>query len=369
MAGNEINIPPEPDELEVSVFGPGYGESIVLHLCDDNWVIVDSCINPKVNEPAPLFYLNQLNIDLEQCVKQVIATHWHDDHIRGLGKIVKACPNAKFICSGALRNKYFTQLTIIYKDRTLLGSSGIDEFSEVFLALQERAEEWKNPTLAVADRILWKSSDSKSSIYALSPSDAAIIASEIEFEQFIPSAKQPKKRLLPANLNHTAVVLLAMVQDFSILLGSDLQEVGNPVMGWSVIVDSQLRPQEKASFFKIPHHGSENAHHGRVWEEMLMHQPIAALTPFENGGTCLPTKKDIERICLHTNIAYSTAPVGIKHKVKRDRTVEKTILETARNIRKINVSLGQVRLRMKIGQSPKVDIFGDALSLQDTILS
>jgi len=72
---------------------------------------------------------------------------------------------------------------------------------------------------------------------------------------------------------------------------------------------------------------------------------------------------------LHTNIAYSTAPVGIKHKVKRDRTVEKTILETARNIRKINVSLGQVRLRMKIGQSPKVDIFGDALSLQDTILS
>jgi len=32
-----------PDELEVSVFGPGYGESLAIHLGLGSWIIIDSC--------------------------------------------------------------------------------------------------------------------------------------------------------------------------------------------------------------------------------------------------------------------------------------------------------------------------------------
>jgi hypothetical protein len=350
--------------MEVSIFGPGYGECVVLHLCNNNWFIVDSCISPVTHEPVALDYLNELNIE-PTAVRQVIATHWHDDHIRGLGQILRTCSNAEFVCSGALKTRHFHQLCLIYKDRTLQAGSGIDEFSDIFLSLRERTVDLSGPKLAFENKVLWKSQDSQGYIWSLSPSDASIVASEIDFEHFIPpSGLKTKKRLLPAGPNHTAVVLLVVVNDFSILLGSDLEEIGDEKMGWTVIAKSTYRPQDKASFFKIPHHGSKNGHHSGVWEQMLNEDPVAALTPFESGSTRLPTKSDTERICSLTDNAYITAPVGHIQKVKRDWTVEKTIRTTVRTIKKINTSFGQIRLRTKAGGTTKVELFGDALPLE-----
>jgi len=47
-------IPVKQDEIEVSVFGPGYGESILVHLGAGKWVIVDSCRDNKTGETIPL---------------------------------------------------------------------------------------------------------------------------------------------------------------------------------------------------------------------------------------------------------------------------------------------------------------------------
>src|SRR6516164_161156 len=33
--------PPRPDQVEISVFGPSYGECIVAHLGHGNWIVVD----------------------------------------------------------------------------------------------------------------------------------------------------------------------------------------------------------------------------------------------------------------------------------------------------------------------------------------
>jgi hypothetical protein len=51
------------------------------------------------------------------------------------------------------------------------------------------------------------------------------------------------------------------IGDIALLLGADLEETGEEDTGWSVIVASTERPHGKASIFKIPHHGSETAHH------------------------------------------------------------------------------------------------------------
>ena len=82
--------PPDSDQIEVSLFGPGYGECVVLHVGDGAWVIVDSCIDQDDN-PVALKYLNEIGIDLAQNVNLIVATHWHDDHIRGLGRLTTAC--------------------------------------------------------------------------------------------------------------------------------------------------------------------------------------------------------------------------------------------------------------------------------------
>ncbi|PXF57856.1 MAG: hypothetical protein C4B58_08625 [Deltaproteobacteria bacterium] len=36
---------PSPDELEISLFGPGRGECVVAHLGNNDWLVVDSCLD------------------------------------------------------------------------------------------------------------------------------------------------------------------------------------------------------------------------------------------------------------------------------------------------------------------------------------
>ena len=36
---------PRRDEVEVTLFGPGYGESVVVHAGVDDWLVVDSCLD------------------------------------------------------------------------------------------------------------------------------------------------------------------------------------------------------------------------------------------------------------------------------------------------------------------------------------
>src|SRR5438067_455186 len=39
--------PPDSSELELSVFGPGRGECLVVHLGAGEWMVVDSCLNEQ----------------------------------------------------------------------------------------------------------------------------------------------------------------------------------------------------------------------------------------------------------------------------------------------------------------------------------
>lgn len=55
----DYGAPPAHDELEVSVFGPGYGEAIVIHLGENEWILIDSCIEPESKEPAAIHYLTK----------------------------------------------------------------------------------------------------------------------------------------------------------------------------------------------------------------------------------------------------------------------------------------------------------------------
>ena len=53
-------------------------------------MLVDSCLFPKTKdkEPISLYYLNQIGVD-PSSVQTIVASHWHDDHIRGLSALVR----------------------------------------------------------------------------------------------------------------------------------------------------------------------------------------------------------------------------------------------------------------------------------------
>ena len=77
----DYGVAPSPDEIEVTLFGPGYGEAIAVHLGEGTWLLVDSCIDPVSRAPASGTYLEQIGVSVNQ-VLAIVASHWHDDHVR-----------------------------------------------------------------------------------------------------------------------------------------------------------------------------------------------------------------------------------------------------------------------------------------------
>src|SRR5260221_10149936 len=104
------STPPHQNELEVSLFGPGFGECLVVHLGAGEWMVVDSCPNADKSRSIALDYLGQMGVDVAARVKLVVATHWHDDHIQGLGGVLVDAVSARFACSAALRTEEFFAL-------------------------------------------------------------------------------------------------------------------------------------------------------------------------------------------------------------------------------------------------------------------
>ena len=374
LNGSNQEAPPQADEIEVSLFGPGYGECVLLHLGFSDWVIVDSCLN-KDKRPPVLEYLRALGQDPAQVVKLVVATHWHDDHIGGLGVLFKECRSARFACSGALKGQEFLTLVKAASINSMMRTSGVKEFSDVVETLEKRTKSKSglgSPTLASANKILWmrhKTNDQSFSaeIRSLSPSDSAVTRTQFEIASLLPKVHEPKRRVSPRSPNHSAVALWVTVGDSRILLGSDLEESGDPETGWTAVLDPAVRPQGKASVFKVAHHGSDTAHNPRIWVDLLELNPHAVLTPFIRGRIVLPTPQDSSRICGYTPKAFITADLKVKQVKGRPNTVEKTIRETVRSIRELPSASGVIRLRKNAldtdANNWSVQLFPTAVSL------
>ena len=54
-------------------------------------------------------YLESIGLNPGQVVNLIVATHWHDDHIRGLARLVSECKEATFSCAAALCREDFFQ--------------------------------------------------------------------------------------------------------------------------------------------------------------------------------------------------------------------------------------------------------------------
>ena len=344
--------------MEVTVIGPGYGECILLHIGNGSWVIVDSCLNAE-SRPAALKYFHDMGLNPAEVVRVIVATHWHDDHIRGMGELVEVCDDAIFCCASVLCQKEFLTAVGAMANRPMsTGGSGMQELHKVLSLLGERSS---IPVFAIANRRIFNRDGCE--VWALSPFDKEFDAFLQKIGHLLPQERETKRRILALTPNKVAVVLLIKIDDTTILLGSDLER-----RGWLEILDTPGQSSCKASFFKVPHHGSQNAHEDRVWNEMLHSDPIAALTPWRRGGRELPTKSDVQRILSFTEKAYATASRNdlISRSIRsRSNAVERTIRETGVKIKNTRLSPGTIRLRREFGSQTdwNIETFGPACQL------
>ena len=350
---------PSEDEIEIVLLGPGYGESIVLHIGRGSWVIVDSCINDE-GKPRALEYLASIGVDARRDVDLVVATHWHDDHINGMATIVEVCREANFCCANTLINGEFLATIDALEGRHLTErGSGVREIYRVFKWLESKSS---RPRFASANTRIHLRGPCE--IWSLSPGNTAFEGFLKSVGALLPRQGQAKTRIPSISPNDFSVVLWIAIEDVAVLLGSDLERAG-----WIEILDSEERPAGGASMFKVPHHGSEGADEPDVWKQMLSRDPYALLAPWRRGNRLLPTTRDVERILSYTRNAYTSAnPERISRSRKyANRMVNRTIRSTGIRLRQLEMSPGAIRLRRRIssGSNWNVETFGAACHLND----
>lgn len=330
------------------MLGPGFGESAVVHLGSGHWIVIDSCYDRESNCSAPLAYLRERGANLER-VSHIIATHWHDDHVRGISELYAACPNAKFCTSSALTNAEFVHVLHAHAGVPASAiTSGGDEMLKVMEIVRDRGHAIVR---AVPNRQLINLQAGELahglpvSVWTLSPHDEQFDRFLASLSRLLPGVGTTKRRIPSVSQNDCSVVVVVNIGDTSVLLGADLEEEGKSGYGWSAIVQMTPRNINRVSLFKIPHHGSSNGHCDEVWSDLLQPKPTCILAPY-NKGRKLPQPTDVRRILSKAGDSYSTQKVKSSPLPRRDTTVEKTIREAGVKLRALPGRPGCVRARL-----------------------
>jgi beta-lactamase superfamily II metal-dependent hydrolase len=363
-----LNQPPANDEIEVAVFGPGIGESILVHCGNGEWICIDCTLAD--GKCWPLWYLEQLTFQASVCVRLIVASHWHADHVKGLAQLLTVCSRAQFVCSSALRPDEFRMLVARFS--TVEPGASRPPLSEMltcFELLHERKKTGANyrpPKFASAHVTLdkLKVGTREIEVTALSPSAQDDLNAKEAFAGYFVPVAEPATGLSPVDQNHASVVLLIQIDQEFLLLGADLERTNSHLTGWNAVVASQIRPQQRSSLFKIPHHGSENAQSDGVWRQMLVSSPAAVVTPYTSSG--LPRDGGIKWLLKRSAAVYATG-LPKTSSLRRRPEVNRMIRETTSRFssHELPARTGIVRFRKMLGASVAWDVetFGEAQKL------
>lgn len=330
------------------LFGRGIGESILCNYESDEWIIVDSCYGKYEDEfkPAALEYLEDNNIPFDK-VKLIVISHFHDDHIRGMLDVVKACTSARIFVPEALSSREFlTYITNIADvNSTTAPQQGVSEIFNIFI---EARKSGRGVERTRADISLYFNQQTLTRVSALSPSNLECDETLAFFFNKVQTLSKSSSLELPADtkdrsLNHHCVTLcISNNSETDILLGADLEISPNIKKGWTALTETQHAPRNTASVFKISHHGSINGHCPTSWAKLsvLTRKPIGILTPFSRQR--LPRANQIKVLQQATSELYSTSPVKEYPMPKAEKKFldEKDVESVSRT----NINFGYIEL-------------------------
>lgn len=347
---------PSADEIEITLFGPGYGEAIAIHLGGGAWLLVDSCIDPNVNAPASAEYLQQIHVEPRQ-VRTIVASHWHDDHVRGISQLATMYPTAEFMLSAVFNDKVATSFLAAYNGAH---STGLARGAkELFTVVNARGSVYptQHRSLVIDETI----NSRPVKVTALSPMPAAFCQTIAYFAQYLPQKGKAINNAPNPSPNFQSIVLHIGVADDAILLGADLED--HECYGWTaVIADRWSGNLKPATAYKVSHHGSHTSDNPNIWKRLLQTQPMACVTPFGLGRVRLPSDHDRKRLQGSTLHAYITS--GASRSPKMDVRHLKRLLDVAKNVMLVDTGFGAVRFRKTIGASSwGVELFGAAQKL------
>lgn len=362
---HRLSVSPAPSEFEISIFGPGIGECVLLHLGSGEWFVVDSCRFPGSTTPVALEYLQALGIEPSKAICRILATHWHDDHIQGLADIVRRCPDAPLIISGALKSEQFFQLVyeIEHRNKLVAASSTATEFADILDQFASIGQVTPAPDMFASDGSMLYQGGYLGcvSVQALSPSAATIVDASANLIETLCTGL-PIRKFNAFSPNHLSVAVQVTAGPNELLLKADLENTDQPQFGWKAVLQSPFRPKRRSQVVKVGHHGSSNAHNDQVWDEMISLNPLSVVTPYSRLRHPLPQPSDLVRLKVRTSQLYVTTwpPTS---RPKRRRGIDGAISAATRLRRALNRDPGFVRIRFDLAQTvptANIELFGSA---------
>lgn len=291
---------PEADEIEVTLLGPGTGESVVVHLGKGRWMIVDSYEIRGV--PAAQTYLDGIGVDPSQ-VEIIVSTHVHRDHYVGVARLHDYYFDASFHHSSALTTSAFCQIFAIDDpdDRLLAGLPGVYARADSRRPSNGREGRRKlqmNSIVYDQDGMVVK---------ALSPTDPAVNASDRDLIGLLQSGDTAKVAAGLKSQNSTSVVLHFDGGESKFLLCADLERSPER-FGWTAIVEHpDMAKTSPASLVKVSHHGSNNGHCPEFWAGLVAAEPHLMVAPFWSSR--LPREdRDIPELTSIGHCLWQVAP-------------------------------------------------------------
>lgn len=358
-------------EITLIGTGGGYGESIVVHLGNKTWIIIDSCIDPVSKKCLPLLYLEDIGVNIRTDVKLLICTHWHDDHIRGISQILEAAEDSDFCFAKPNdRVKFLQLLSLDYsKIEKEASNSSTIEFNRCIELIDKRQ---KRLVLAQENTILIGTnldSNLRSEVISLSPSYQTILDFDKEISSLIKEFGTINKKMSVQSPNSKSVALFIKLGKHRALLGADLEIGMNENEGWRNILNNSTVIDKKSSLYKIPHHGSETGHHIDIWVKLLEKDPISKLTPW-NKNFKLPNPEMLSVICSLSSNVFMTTPVINSKPKKRSKEIEKIISRLNFSLAEIKFKKGIIRSRINlldIDDKWKIELFENAFHVNSSI--
>lgn len=356
---------PDTNEIEISLFGTGDGESVLVHIGKGNWIIIDSCQSHSNMRPMPLKYLQNIHVDIEKKVKLIIISHFHNDHIKGMKEIIEACPNTEVVIPEAFKSEDFNQLIELVNSTYDSTISGLG--NEVIRNTLNKIDKDRINFVGIDTLILNESvGDSITcEVFCLSPTRKAKNRSIETFARIFQEKSIRPDRLPNIEPNENAIVLWIQFNDETkILLGSDLEEK-SPTSGWTQILkkSKKINKNNTVNTFKLPHHGSKDGHCEEVWEKLLTDNPYIIFTG--KNSSAIPTEDYINQVLSKSSNVFLSGSKIIKTKYQ-NRFLKRQMAVRTRKIRDIPKKCGHIRMRKSLQHSSDswdVELFNDAIKL------
>ena len=271
----------QPELLYVIVFGPGFGESIVIRppeSTDVGWVFVDSC-QDRGTVPAASLLRDQGG--RRACA---ILTHPHQDHGMGFDEIIST-PGDGFVgCTNPMVSR----------------PENVSQSSDWDVSADDVAQLHSGRLGATIRAIHARWEDDPSTRWELRRGNQKNIG-PLQLNVLHPDEKATRKD--PTNFNELSSPITIHWEDLVLLLGADL-----PGSIWAKLPEQSPRLFQHA-LLKVPHHGSKNDISSR-YASGVGRNRFWIITPYNRGSKKLPDFEPgggMDALLDHVEKAHLTA--------------------------------------------------------------